>query len=77
MGLTAIEIVCRELIRHGMAENCPAALVEDGTLPGQRVVVGTLADLAERVKTAAVSGTSLIIVGEVVKLHEKLRWFEG
>ena len=55
----------------------PAALVEEGTQPSQRVITGTLADLADKVAAAAPSGASLLIVGEVVKLRERLDWFRG
>jgi uroporphyrin-III C-methyltransferase/precorrin-2 dehydrogenase/sirohydrochlorin ferrochelatase len=76
MGLNAIDIICRELQVHGLPASHPAALVEEGTTPHQQVVIGTLETLAKQVKQAGVSGTSLIIVGEVVRLHEQLRWFE-
>jgi uroporphyrin-III C-methyltransferase / precorrin-2 dehydrogenase / sirohydrochlorin ferrochelatase len=77
MGLNAIDIICRELQAHGLPPTHPAALVEEGTTPRQRVVIGTLADLPGRVRAAGVGGPSLIIVGEVVRLHAQLRWFEG
>ena len=77
MGLTALDIICRELQAHGLPANHPAALVEEGTTARQRVVIGSLGDLPARVQKAGVSGTSLVIVGEVVRLHAQLRWFEG
>ncbi|MGH8458260.1 MAG: siroheme synthase CysG, partial [Nevskiales bacterium] len=76
MGLTAIDIICRELQAHGLPGSHPAALVEEGTTPRQRVIIGTLESLPERVQQAGVSAPSLVIVGEVVRLHERLRWFE-
>lgn len=76
MGLTALDIICREMQAHGLPANHPAALVEEGTTARQRVVIGTLEDLPARVRAAGVSGTSLVIVGEVVRLHARLRWFE-
>ncbi len=77
MGLTAIEIITRQLQAHGLPSSYPAALVEEGTTPRQRVVVGTLGTLCAQVNEANISGASLIIVGEVVTLHEKLSWFQG
>jgi uroporphyrin-III C-methyltransferase / precorrin-2 dehydrogenase / sirohydrochlorin ferrochelatase len=77
MGLTALDIICRELQAHGLPPTYPAALVEEGTTPQQRVVVATLATLSAQVQAANITGTSLIIVGEVVGLHDKLRWFQG
>jgi uroporphyrin-III C-methyltransferase / precorrin-2 dehydrogenase / sirohydrochlorin ferrochelatase len=51
--------------------------VEDGTSSRQRVVAGTLADLPGAVERAGITGVSLIIVGEVVRLRERLQWFRG
>ncbi len=75
MGLTGLEILCRELIGHGVPATMPAALVEQGTTSRQRVFTGTLATLPALVKRAAVHAPTLVIVGEVVKLHDKLAWF--
>jgi uroporphyrin-III C-methyltransferase/precorrin-2 dehydrogenase/sirohydrochlorin ferrochelatase len=77
MGLNAIDIICRQLQAHGLPASYPAALVEEGTTPRQQVVVGDLGNLPQRVRAAAVSGPSLIITGEVVRLHGKLHWFTG
>ncbi|HEY5790427.1 MAG TPA: siroheme synthase CysG [Gammaproteobacteria bacterium] len=76
MGLNALPIVCRELQGHGMPAETPIALIEKGTTPEQRVIIGTLADMPERVAGASVRAPTLIIVGEVVRLHERLAWFE-
>lgn len=76
MGVKGLDIICRELIAHGMRADMPAALVEQGTTPNQRVFVGTLANLPAAVRAANVRPPSLIIVGEVVRLHDKLAWFE-
>jgi uroporphyrin-III C-methyltransferase/precorrin-2 dehydrogenase/sirohydrochlorin ferrochelatase len=75
MGLATLPHLCEQLMAHGLPCDWPAALVEEGTSPAQRVIIGTLADLPAKVKAAAVSGASLVIVGEVVKLRERLRWF--
>jgi uroporphyrin-III C-methyltransferase/precorrin-2 dehydrogenase/sirohydrochlorin ferrochelatase len=76
MGLHGVEILCRELLRHGLPPTMPAAMVQQGTTPRQRVLIGTLETLPELVKAGDVKPPTLIIVGEVVKLHEKLAWFE-
>ncbi|MEZ5538040.1 MAG: siroheme synthase CysG [Thiolinea sp.] len=76
MGLTGIHVISRELIAHGMPADMPAALVEQGTTRNQRVHIGTLQTLPELVKERNVRAPTLTIVGEVVKLHEKLRWYE-
>ncbi|MHB8550950.1 MAG: uroporphyrinogen-III C-methyltransferase, partial [Acidiferrobacterales bacterium] len=75
MGLHGIDILCRELIAHGMAATMPAALVEQGTTRNQRVYVGTLETLPDIVRHNDIHAPTLIIVGEVVRLHEKLAWF--
>ncbi|MGD8416564.1 MAG: siroheme synthase CysG [Pseudomonadales bacterium] len=66
MGLPGLEEILAALVAHGRAPGTPAALVEKATLPEQRVVVGTLADLAGKVRAAGVKGPTMIIVGEVV-----------
>lgn len=66
MGLSGIEEIFASLIEHGRAPETPAALVEKATYPEQRVVAGTLADLAGKVREAGVKGPTTIIVGEVV-----------
>jgi uroporphyrin-III C-methyltransferase/precorrin-2 dehydrogenase/sirohydrochlorin ferrochelatase len=76
MGLHGTEILCRQLVQHGMPPTMPAAMIQQGTTPRQRVLIGTLETLPQIVKTQEVKPPTLIIVGEVVKLHEKLAWFE-
>lgn len=75
MGLTGLSVICSELIRHGLPANTPIALVEQGTTHAQRVHIGTLANMPSMVTTIEIQPPTLIIVGEVVKLHEKLKWF--
>ncbi len=76
MGVHGLEILCRELIHHGLPPSIPAALIQQGTTPNQRVLIGTLTNLPQLVKTQAIRPPSMVIVGEVVKLHEKLAWFD-
>jgi uroporphyrin-III C-methyltransferase/precorrin-2 dehydrogenase/sirohydrochlorin ferrochelatase len=77
MGLVGLPLICRELISHGRAADTPAALVQQGTTPQQRVFTGTLADLPQLVSRHEVHAPTLVIVGEVVRLRDKLAWFEG
>jgi uroporphyrin-III C-methyltransferase/precorrin-2 dehydrogenase/sirohydrochlorin ferrochelatase len=77
MGLVGLPIICAELIKHGRAADTPAALIQQGTTVNQRVFTGTLADLPRLVAEHEVHAPTLVIVGEVVKLREKLAWFEG
>ena len=77
MGRSSLPALCGALVQHGLPRDWPAALVEEGTSTRQRVIVGTLADLPAKVEHAGVTGASLVIVGEVVKLRERLQWFKG
>ena len=76
MGLHGIETICRELVRHGMPATTLAALVQQGTTRNQRVLTADLATLPAMVEKAHVKAPTLIIVGDVVELHGRLRWFE-
>jgi uroporphyrin-III C-methyltransferase/precorrin-2 dehydrogenase/sirohydrochlorin ferrochelatase len=76
MGLLGTEILCRELVAHGLPAGTPAALVEQGTMPEQRVLVGTLETLPEILRVSNVRAPTLIIIGEVVRLRDRLKWFE-
>lgn len=75
MAVKTLPVICDALRENGLADNWPAALVIEGTTARQRLVAGTLADLADRVARIAVEGPALLIVGEVVTLNEKLGWF--
>ena len=76
MGLSGIQTICNELVSHGRDIKTPAALVEKGTTPQHRVFIGDLETLPSLVKKHNVKAPTLIIVGEVVDLHEKLHWFK-
>jgi uroporphyrin-III C-methyltransferase/precorrin-2 dehydrogenase/sirohydrochlorin ferrochelatase len=77
MGLLGLPTLCRELAAHGMADTTPAAIVQQGTTPGQRTVVGTLATLPRLAQVAKMAPPTLIIVGEVVRLQAQLAWYES
>ena len=72
MGLTALPEICRQLVSHGLPADWPAAVVSQGTLPAQRVVVATLATLAGAVAREGLRAPTLTIVGQVVRLREEL-----
>lgn len=76
MGLTGLESICREMIRHGLKGTTPAALIQQGTTLNQRVIAATLDSLADAVAAANVKAPTLLIVGSVVTLHDKLAWFD-
>lgn len=76
MGLTGLPVISDELIKHGVAADMPAALIEQGTTRNQRVHIGTLKTLPQLAKERNVRAPTLTIVGEVVRLHEKLHWYK-
>ena len=76
MGLHGAPTLCKEMVAHGLPASTPVALVEQGTTPQQRVLIATLDTLLEVIKNEDIKPPTLIIVGEVVTLHEKLNWFE-
>lgn len=77
MGLGGLPEICRQMVAHGAATDLPIAVVQNGSLQTQRVVTGTLANMAERVAQAGLVSPCLTIIGEVVKLHDTLAWFQS
>jgi uroporphyrin-III C-methyltransferase/precorrin-2 dehydrogenase/sirohydrochlorin ferrochelatase len=76
MGLHGVGIVSQQLIKHGLTETTPVALIQQGTTQNQRVIITDLGNLEETVKAEQVKPPTIIIVGEVVKLHKTLQWFK-
>ncbi|MDP1593508.1 MAG: siroheme synthase CysG [Gallionella sp.] len=75
MGLHGLDTLCAQLIAHGMPETTPIAIVQQGTTRNQRVFTGTLHTLPGIAKREQPQAPTLIIIGGVVKLREKLQWF--
>jgi uroporphyrin-III C-methyltransferase/precorrin-2 dehydrogenase/sirohydrochlorin ferrochelatase len=76
MGLMGLPTLCQELVAHGLPITTPAAIVQQGTTYQQKVVTGTLETLPQLAENAKMKPPTLIIVGEVVKLQDKLAWFK-
>ncbi|WZO99436.1 uroporphyrinogen-III C-methyltransferase [Isosphaeraceae bacterium EP7] len=76
MGVSRLAAICRTLIRGGKPESTPAALIQAGTTPGQRVATGTLVSLPDRVAEAGLGAPALFVVGQVVDRRATLAWFE-
>jgi uroporphyrin-III C-methyltransferase len=76
MGVKALPHFTQKLITHGMDADLPAAIIQEGTTPRQRVVMGTLATIAERALKEGLSTPALTIVGSVVTTREALAWYE-
>ena len=77
MGVGRLPHVVEELVSRGRESQTPVALVEWGTTGRQRTVVGTLADIVQRVERAGLQPPAVTIVGQVVALRQKLRWFDS
>ena len=75
MGLHSIPVLSRELVTHGLPKTTPVALVQQGTTHKQRVYIETLDSLQDLAEREQLKPPTIIIVGEVVSLHEKLSWF--
>jgi len=76
MGLQGLSVICDELIAHGMSPDTPIALVQKATTPEQKVFTGVLSSMADEISQSDIKPPTLIIVGNVVKLHERLRWYQ-
>ncbi len=76
MGLHGVDTICEKMIAHGMSPDIPMALVQKGTTPDQKVFIGTLATMPEIVANTKIIPPTLIIVGKIVELSDKLAWFD-
>jgi uroporphyrinogen III methyltransferase/synthase len=76
MGMRQLAGIMSALIAHGLAPETPAAVVEWGTTGRQRTAVGTASMLAAQVRAAGLSPPGVVVVGSVVELRERARWFE-
>ena len=77
MGAKNLPTIVQRLVEEGKSPDTPVALVQWGSYPKQRTVVGTLADIIERAEAENIHPPTVIVVGEVVKLREHLSWFES
>lgn len=76
MGLVGLPEITRQLVAHGRDGDTPVALIQQGTTRNQRNIVATLDTIVEHIADKKLEPPTLIIVGEVVSLHEKLNWFD-
>lgn len=75
MGLAGLPTICTQLVKHGMSSSTPVAVVQQGTTSMQKVVVADLKSIAELATANKIKAPTIIIVGEVVRLHGMLAWF--
>jgi uroporphyrinogen III methyltransferase/synthase len=76
MGAANLAQICQKLMANGKDPQTPAAMIEKGATPAQRVVIGTISELPTLAAQAGLSPPSLVVVGQVVKLRQTLNWFE-
>jgi uroporphyrinogen III methyltransferase/synthase len=76
MGVKNLAANCRRLVQAGRPPDTPAALIQSGTLPTQRTVSGTLADIADKATVAGIQPPAILVVGGVAALREHLAWWE-
>jgi uroporphyrinogen III methyltransferase/synthase len=76
MGTRTLGDIAQKLVDHGRPADTPVAVVQWGTTPRQRTVIGTLTDIAQRVKKAGLVAPTVTVVGEVVSLQQALAWYE-
>lgn len=76
MGVELLQQIAQRLLASGMAPGTPAAVIQQGTLPQQRIVKGTLATIAQRAAQERILSPAIIVTGAVVALSDALNWFE-
>ena len=75
MGLLGAKLLCKKLVEHGMKPETPIALVQQATTSKQKEFIGTLESMPQIIDTNTIKPPTLIIVGDVVQLHDKLAWY--
>ncbi len=75
MGLSSLDDLSEQFIARGADPQTPAAIIDNGTRPEQKVALGTIADLAEMAEKEGLKGPAMIVIGSVVTLRDKLRWY--
>ena len=74
MGLSRIEIISKKLISGGLSKNTPVAVIQNGTTDEHRMIKGTLSNISKKISEAKIKPPSIIVVGKVVNLSDKIGW---
>ncbi len=77
MGMSNLKLISAELIKHGRPADTPVAIIQWATLPRQRTLIGTLETIAADVAREGLEPPAVIIIGEVVRYREDLRWYDN
>jgi uroporphyrin-III C-methyltransferase / precorrin-2 dehydrogenase / sirohydrochlorin ferrochelatase len=75
MGLYSLAKITTNLIAVGMSRNMPIAVVQEGTTQNQKVLVSTLSRVVKKVADEKIKSPAILIIGNVVKLRKKIKWF--
>ncbi|CEG26409.1 uroporphyrinogen-III C-methyltransferase [Bacillus sp. B-jedd] len=76
MGISNLPFICENLVKHGKTAATPVILIQWGTFGRQKVLEGTLGDIAEKAVVEKFTNPAITLVGEIVSLRKKLAWFE-
>ncbi len=76
MGMRKLDVLMQVLIEHGRPASCPAAVIQWASTPQQRTIVGTVGDIAAKAAAAGLGMPALTVVGQIVGLRDKLRWYD-
>lgn len=76
MGVGNLDYICQQLITHGRNAKTPVAIIERGTLESQRTITGNLETIQQLAKEENIENPAMLLVGEVVQLREKTKWYE-
>lgn len=74
MGLSRIDVICKQLIAGGLGKQTPVAVIQNGTTPQQKILIGTVSNIAKLVKTNKIKPPTNIIIGKVVDLSSIIGW---
>lgn len=77
MGMSKLKYITSELVKHGMKKDTPVCITQWGTLPRQKTLIGSVENIAGRIKKSTLTNPAIIIIGRVVNLRKKLNWYES
>jgi len=74
MGLSRLDVISKKLISGGLSKNTPVAVIQNGTTDEHRMIKGTLSNISKKISEAKIKPPSIIVVGKVVNLSDKIGW---
>ncbi len=74
MGLSRIDVICKQLVAGGLDEKTPVAVIQNGTTPKQKMIKGTVTTIAKKIKDNKITPPTNIIIGKVVDLSDIIGW---